>query len=698
MTSPPAASESVNAPEARPYAHLLRRRRKVDMWLLAMLVRQMHLQSELSNQKHLHAWVSKELGLEDLSFAQPLQLQAITRRLQSTYKVMRQRSSEFRLPAVLRANLAVLARQMGLSDAEQKVLALAILFRSNHSLFTVAHATYHSVNVVQQIAYVVGTSARSLRSAIAPEGLLRRAGLLSISSGESLGSNLRLQSQCFRRLAIEQFSQFDEMLGGVAKKSPPSRIASDAYSHLRPSFEAIAAMLDDAIKLKRKGVNVLLYGVAGTGKTELARLLAGELRIQSFEVSSSEPEGAPLDPKQRLNCAATAQIMLMNLKAILVFDEIDAAFTDGSQLFGKPATAESAKCWVNDLLENNPVPTVWIANRVGGMDPAFIRRFDLVVHVDTAPESARRKLLQEQCVFLESAQLQRLARATLITPALITRAACVTGRLGPKVGDQRALFETVLDGVLKAQGLPSVDQQCRGSLDDAYDLALCNSDVDLASICDGLMRRPTGRIFLYGPAGTGKSAFGRWLSRQLDRPLLIKRFSEIQSPWLGEMERNLAKVFEQATRDGSVLQFDEVDSYLQDRRIAQRSWEISQVNEFLTQLECFEGVFVATTNLMGQLDPAAMRRFDFKVKLGFLTHQQVCTCLIATLPGMGMPPICDAQIRSSTIALDQLTPGDFAILARQHRICPYSGVSEIIDALRKEQALKEPKLHRVGFV
>src|SRR3546814_10592706 len=66
--------------------------------------------------------------------------------------------------------------------------------------------------------------------------------------------------------------------------------------------------------------------------------------------------------------------------------------------------------------------------------------------------------------------------------------------------------------------------------------------------------------------------------------------SDLQSPWLGEMERNLAKAFSQAQREGAVLQIDEVDAYLRDRRNAERSWEVSQTTEFLTQLESFDGI------------------------------------------------------------------------------------------------------------
>jgi SpoVK/Ycf46/Vps4 family AAA+-type ATPase len=258
-------------------------------------------------------------------------------------------------------------------------------------------------------------------------------------------------------------------------------------------------------------------------------------------------------------------------------------------------------------------------------------------------------------------------------------------------------MEEVVDGVLHAQGHPLVRQQCRNAVLDHYDLSLCNTEVDLASLRDGLRRHSKGRICLFGPPGTGKSAFGAWIAQQLDRPLILKRISDIQSPWLGEMERNLTKAFEQASRNGSILQIDEVDSYLQDRRKAQRAWEVSQVNEFLTQLEFFDGVFIASTNLVEGLDPAAMRRFDFKIRMDYLNTAQTRSLLCTTARAMGFYPL-DDELIARTKELDRLTPGDFAVLARQHQVRPFTHIDQLTDALRMEQALKDPAPRRIGFV
>lgn len=82
--------------------------------------------------------------------------------------------------------------------------------------------------------------------------------------------------------------------------------------------------------------------------------------------------------------------------------------------------------------------------------------------------------------------------------------------------------------------------------------------------------------------------------------------------------------------------FDEVDTFLRNRENARASWEVTQVNEFLQQLEAFRGMVVCTTNLLHDLDPAALRRFVFKVEFAYAgpveARVQFDTLLAACLP------------------------------------------------------------------
>ena len=141
---------------------------------------------------------------------------------------------------------------------------------------------------------------------------------------------------------------------------------------------------------------------------------------------------------------------------------------------------------------------------------------------------------------------------------------------------------------------------------------------------------------------------------------------------------------------------DEVDSFLQDRKTASHSWEITAVNEMLTQMEAFQGIFIASTNLMNNLDEASIRRFDLKVKLNYLTNHQI----------ISMFEECAEQLSlKKTLNLCQLTnlvsvtPGDFALISRQHKFNAITTDAELYQALQKEIALKgELPTRAIGFV
>ena len=202
---------------------------------------------------------------------------------------------------------------------------------------------------------------------------------------------------------------------------------------------------------------------------------------------------------------------------------------------------------------------------------------------------------------------------------------------------------------------------------------------------------------LYGPPGTGKTTYGHWLSKQLNVPIHAKKASDILSPFVGMTERNLARVFQKAKEDEAVLLLDEVDTFLQDRKQAHRSWEVSGVNELLTQMEQFEGVFVASTNLMEGLDQASLRRFDLKIYFDYLLEKQCIQLLKAHSKELQLGNLSQ-EARDMAASLTNATPGDFANVARQHRFKRFSSPEAFMEAVAKECALKPGSANkRLGF-
>jgi SpoVK/Ycf46/Vps4 family AAA+-type ATPase len=165
--------------------------------------------------------------------------------------------------------------------------------------------------------------------------------------------------------------------------------------------------------------------------------------------------------------------------------------------------------------------------------------------------------------------------------------------------------------------------------------------------------------------------------------------------YVGESEKNIARVFRQAEADKAILFFDEIDGLLQSRENAHARWEVSQVNELLQQMENFNGVMVAATNFCKNLDPAVMRRFTFKLEFGYLDDDGVKIFF----EKMFKTELSDEEF-AELKTLKNLAPGDFRTV-RQEMFYLGDEItnSDRIAALKEECSYKKdiPKIAVIGF-
>ena len=121
-----------------------------------------------------------------------------------------------------------------------------------------------------------------------------------------------------------------------------------------------------------------------------------------------------------------------------------------------------------------------------------------------------------------------------------------------------------------------------------------------------------------------------------------------------------------------------------DREHAVRSWETSMVNELLSQMERHPLPFACTTNRPEALDPAAARRFLFSVEFFYMDRQRVDRAFRLFFG-------CEAP--QEALALDKLTPADFAIVRERAKILNF-----LDDPVRIGHALEEECSHKPGGV
>lgn len=603
----------------------------------------------------------------------------------------------------LRSNLNRLAELVGLNTSECRILELAISIRAEQFLDDIADGLglLSSLKLFRALSVILDLPEEEISNALSPQGLLSLSGLLTVDHSPTctLGAKLDLLSYEFAELMLVSDADPTSFLRGTVSPASAGELSLAHYSHIQPSIDILQPYLNAAIVNGRRGVNILLHGEAGTGKSQLARALAADLNCELFEVSSESSLGYPIDGEQRLRSFRAAQCFFAKYSALILFDEIEDVFNDGDGLFGLNSIAKKRKAWMNRMLEENALPTIWLSNCIYGMDRAFIRRFDMVIELPIPSKKQRERILKEECSdLIDASTISRIAKSASLAPAVVTRAVSVVRSIQHKIGKDKssAALELLIGNTLVAQRHKPARNNDANRLPEIYDPSFIHSDADLTSIAAGIVQSKSGRLCLYGPSGTGKTAFSRWLAGQLDAPLMVKRASDLVAPFLGETEQNIARAFHDADQDGAVLLIDEVDSFLQDRRGAQKSWEVSQVNEMLTQIESFSGIFIASTNLMDGLDQAGLRRFDLKVKFDFLKQDQSKELLERYCIQLAIAAPTEDQLHQ-LLRLGNLTPGDFATVSRQSRFRPIASSGELIMALEAECRMKEGARASIGF-
>ncbi|HPG78932.1 MAG TPA: ATP-binding protein, partial [Piscinibacter sp.] len=507
-----------------------------------------------------------------------------------------------------------------------------------------------------------------------------------------------------------------DLMAVFTRPAVRSELNETDFHYVGDDCRMMTALLRNAVARKEPGVNILLYGPPGTGKTELAKVAAQAAGLELYEVEYADRDGNSLSGRDRYRSLQISQVFLKGSTNVgLLFDEVEDVFppisTDAAQLMARldssdaaPTGSVSGKAWVNQILETNPVPVIWVTNRIEQIDLAFRRRFQYHLELKSPPPGAREALVTRALAGVDVGEkfASRLAERRGLTPAQIRTAVKFARLAGDACSDSaEALIERQLVNADKALGNTSSERGARRVVT-SYDLSLVNTEsrFEVPKIVEALRRKGFGTLCFYGPPGTGKTALAEHIAQELQRPLMIRQASDLVSKFVGETEQNMAKMFEEAETEQAVLLLDEADSFLRSRRLAERSYEVSEVNEMLQGMERYAGIFICTTNLFQDLDEAALRRFTFKIQFKGLKPDQRERMFVAEALDGDATRLTDEQ-RKRLRVLELLAPGDFAAVKRQVDVLGETfEPDEFLSQLEAEHRVKpEVRQHRgIGFV
>ena len=257
-----------------------------------------------------------------------------------------------------------------------------------------------------------------------------------------------------------------------------STLTLNDFSHIKDKQEKVLKILKSAVKTNAKGVNILLHGHVGTGKSEFSRLIANVSNVPLYAVKTEDSYGEEAKRTERLaDLYAKQQILSRIGNACILFDEAEDVLNRG---FGSDGTA--SKGYLNKLIETTPVPVIWTTNNIYDVDPAFLRRMTYCIEFEKLSEDSRlniwNRVLKKNELTVSKEKVEELNKNYDIPPALINNAVKTTKMINGSVDDFEELIENVAKVVDKKR---VVKQEPKKSMGD-YNVDLINANMDINAL------------------------------------------------------------------------------------------------------------------------------------------------------------------------------------------------------------------------
>ena len=633
---------------------------------------------------------------------------------------IREESENKQYDKTIPEKIETISNTFKLSGVEKEILTFECLFKlddQTHDLYgnVKDHLTMSSHDKYAEIVHLfLDIPKNDVIVASLQTSKLLKYGLLEYTSD---GMSITISPEILKYISGKENTPFKDMyfMEYTAETMPFDKHVVD-----KKDTDIVTAVISH--KIKDKGINILMYGLPGTGKTEFSRSLGKHTGKKIYEIknmlhkeSSEEKENRSFFRYRALN---TCQRMVEQEESIIIVDEADELLNTNTSYFSSN-TLEKGQ--INTILDSTKNIIIWVTNRYDNIDESTMRRFDYSIEFG--------KLTFRQRKLVWHTNLEKYGISDIFTPEEIEKfiinyeinAGCINIVLQnisrfKNSGIEKGTMKSMLEKMIKANlqvtgGITFIDTKKPNA--PFYSLEGINIKANVPSTIKMLekfntiwsdplesMPMKNMNILLYGPPGTGKTEFAKYVARMLNRCLIIKQASDLLSCWVGETEKTIKNSFQEAEKDKAILFIDEADSMLGSREGATHSWEITQVNEILTNMETFHGMLICSTNFKKVVDNAAMRRFNVKLEFDYLTPQGSLIFYDLFLLALTDAPLTDKDAERIK-SIPETTPGDFKVVYQKFLLFDKSEITheKLIDNLNQELIARDLKFGKtMGFL
>jgi hypothetical protein len=458
---------------------------------------------------------------------------------------------------------------------------------------------------------------------LAPGGPLRRHRLVEVTerAGELTAlASVRVAPRMLRWL-LSTYSVDDEVQVFAALHPPleAPALSPAALAALAPIIDEVCAFLEHQRRGRARS-DLLLRGPRGAGRFDIAREACRRLGLPLL----ASPVGAILgwpNPAEAMG-ALTREEVLVGGQLLLEGAEILTGVDEKSQLLRAALGGSTRPLLLSSM--GDDLPRLFTGRRLVLRDVPII------------PANQRQQMWTELLPELPAEELASLYRMGAGAVGRVAEGARLRAELRPH---GQVSVSDVADSVRTEFATDLGTVAVRVNVSQTWEDLVVPDDVGrtIAEIVDQLKHRATvlgrwgfqrklgkglGTTALFsGEPGTGKSMVAGLIAKTLGLELYQIDLSRVLSKWIGETEKNLAKVFDAAETGHVVLLFDEADALLgkraSDIKSANDRYANIETNYILQRIEQFHGVAILTSNLESSIDPALSRRLAFELRFPF---------------------------------------------------------------------------------
>ena len=590
-------------------------------------------------------------------------------------------------------SMLYLAERFNIDGTHLGIVNFLFLY-DRYSLFTEFFDETPEFKRVEFMRSFIGMPRNQLIEALRPSGELVLAGILSDHCTPHIDIN-----RFNVRIALSQHVSY--FLDDTHERTLSSFVLEEPVPGIFPleSFDLPKETLASArAALKRPGpAFILLYGEAGTGKTELSKALPPSCGLTPYFLQNDRNDGSR---------PVTALFIAANLidpdREVLVVDECDTLLNT-AEPNGPKAGPSALKSIFNQFLDRSRCKIIFITNQINGIPPSALRRMHILIGFKPANFKQRLRmwnLIDEKTSLFGTDACTALSLEYKANPARIRQVHEICSVLREQGNTQDLVVGAAKDMLARSGEVLYGTPYRKGITSEEIDPALLNLSLPandliarLGAWRDESETSKAGglNLLFYGLPGTGKSAFARHLAQAVGLQPIVKRASDLLSPYVGETETLIRDAFEDA--EGGALILDEADSFILDRKMMTRSWERTRTNEFLTQMDDFRGLFIATTNFSSVLDAASFRRFAFRLEFRSPLPDQRVELARRFFPTVSWAEDSIVSLQS----LEGIVPGDYKAVSRRLAFSGPQDAKTIIAELLGEIALRSKSARLIGF-